>query len=101
MNQAILKRSMYGTEIGFMVSPLLRTGVSVYWINQLLLNATHQKLKTDDYVWDILQSLGQRMKKEGKIIQNPEENKAEIRLKQAEFLKTDLPYLKLIEVAPV
>jgi len=99
MNQAILERSLYANDIGYMVSPLLRTGVLVPWFIQLLLNAIRQNLKPDDYVWGVLEAQGQRMNKEGKTIEDPEENKVEIRLKIAEFLKTDLPHLKLIGVA--
>lgn len=72
MNQAILERSPYANEIGFMVSPLLRTGVLVPWFIQLLLNAIRQNLKADDYVWGVLEGQGQRMQKEGKTIQDPE-----------------------------
>ena len=37
---------------------------------------------------------------EGKMIQDTEENKAEIRSKLEGFMKTDLPYLKQIGVGP-
>lgn len=100
MNQAILERALYSNEIGFMVSPLLRTGVWIPWFTQLLLNAMRRNLKPDEYVYGILEALGQRMKKEGQIIEDPEENKAEIRSRLAEFQKTDLPFLKRIGIEP-
>ena len=58
------------------------------WFNQLLLNAVRRNLKPDEYVWGVLQALGQRMQKEGKIIQDPEENKAEIRSRLEGFMST-------------
>ena len=93
MNRVILERASYSSEIEFMVSPLLRTGVPVPWLKQLLLKAVRQNLKADDYIWSILESIGHRLKVEGKTLSDPEENKAEIRSKLDEFLKIDLPHL--------
>jgi hypothetical protein len=52
MNRVILERASYSSEIEFMVSPLLRTGVPVTWLKQLLLKAVRQNLKkeAEDYV---------------------------------------------------
>ena len=52
MNRVILERASYSSEIEFMVSPLLRTGVPVPWLKQLLLKAVRQNLKkeAEDYV---------------------------------------------------
>jgi len=50
MNRVSLERASYSSEIEFMVSPLLRTGLPVPWLKQLLLKALRQNLKTDDYI---------------------------------------------------
>ncbi len=46
------------------------------------------------------QAMGRRVQKEGKVIRDPEENKAEIRSKLEGFMKTDPPCLKQIGVGP-
>lgn len=98
MNQAIMERALYSNDIKFLVSPVLRTGVYTPWFIQLLLNAGHQNMKPEDYVWGALQALGQRLQKDGKPIQEPEKNKEEIRLKLSEFQKSDLPYFTRLKI---
>jgi hypothetical protein len=94
MNQAILDRAVQAADISYMVSPLLRTGISVPWFKQLLFRASRLRQKPEDYVWEILQAMGQRLQADGKPILDPEKNKEEIRLKMAEFVNVDLPHLR-------
>lgn len=94
MNQAILDRAAQAADISYMVSPLLRTGISVPWFKQLLFRASRLRQKPEDYVWEILQAMGQRLQADGKPILDPEKNKEEIRLKMAEFVNVDLPHLR-------
>ena len=51
------------------------------------------------FVWDLLASQGQRIIKEGKTLETPEQNQDELLKQVTEFTEKRLPVLKALGVA--
>ncbi len=85
MNSAILGRALYSSDINYLVSPQLRSGILVNWFDQLFLIALQKNTAPDEFAWTVLQSLNQRVQKDGKPLDDPDKNLEEIKIKFEEF----------------
>ena len=69
---------------------------------QLFLLALSEGKKQPDewaeFVWQVLNGQGQRIIKEGKTLDTPEENLAELKAQAAAFAEKQLPVLKSLQV---
>lgn len=101
LNRRILERAIYAAEIEAMASPVIGGGVGVARFQQLFLLARRDGKKTPAEwaarVWEILQAQNQRIQKDGKALETPEENLAEL-TEQAKTFEKRLPVLKALMV---
>ena len=77
-------------------------GVPVSRFQQLFLVAQKADRKSPEeqakFVWDILVPQGQRLMKDGKPIDSPEDNLAALTKQATEFAEKHMPILKALEV---
>jgi SAM-dependent methyltransferase len=104
LNANILERApASAAHTEYLASPVTGGGISVNRIVQLLLLARMQGKKTSkewaQFTWQILQTQGQRLLKDGAPLQSPEENIAEIERQASEFERLRLPVLVALQVA--
>lgn len=98
LNRIILKKTSEGQMYNFLSSP--RTGLAVYISNleALILNSildgVRETTKLNQVVYENLKRLGQRIVREGKVIENEDETRQIIENNVAEFLTKRMPILK-------
>ena len=101
-NQAVMQRARDNADLQFLASPVTGGGLTVARFQQLFLLALSEGKKQPDewaeYVWQVLNSQGQRIIKEGKTLDTPEENLAELKAQAANFAEKQLPVLKSLQV---
>ena len=89
-------------NVAYLASPVTGSGIPVSRVEQLFLLAMQQGKKTiaeqTAFVWNVLSSQGQRMVKDGKTLDTPEENMGEL-ARLAEPFSKRLPILKTLEIA--
>ncbi len=93
-NAAVLKRARFGADTQILASPTTGSGIDISRSEQLLLLAHLRKGEPVQFIWNILQVQGERLIKEGKPLDSPEANQAELKEQIEEFGKTRLPLLK-------
>ena len=102
LNAYICERAKFNEEINFLASPLTGMGVNVNRIHQLFLPAAKAGEKSADKLaaaaWEILSRQGQRMVLDGKKIEEPEENIAQLKKLAEEFLSKALPIYKALQL---
>ena len=103
LNHALLQRARANGDIGVVASPITGGGMPLGRIPQLCLLALQQGLKTPEewarFAQDLLLALGQRLVKEGRTLEKPEEMFAELVGQARVFADRDLPALKALHVA--
>jgi hypothetical protein len=103
LNKHLFERARSSGEIMALASPVINGGIIADRIDQLFLLAMQGgKVKPAEqavFVWDLLSRQGQRLLKDGKAVESPEENLAEIELRANLFRDKRLPILKALEVA--
>ena len=99
-NNAILQRAQDGSSIGLLASPVTGGGVSVGRFQQLFLLA-RQRREADpaQFVWNILAGQNQRLVRDGKPLETPEENLAELRKDHEDFVSKRLPIFEQLGIA--
>ena len=102
LNRHVRERALLTQEGDCLVSPVTGGGIHAPHICLLFLNATDQGLDTapalSQYVWEFLESAGERMLKDGKRIESRQDNLALIEPLAKRFLATMLPMLKAMQV---
>jgi SAM-dependent methyltransferase len=79
-NTAVMKRARFSSDLSQLASPVTGGGVNVARFSQLFLLARQEGQKDPpQYVWDILAAQGQRLIKEGKVIEKADANLKELR----------------------
>ena len=103
INSYLKNRSRGSGDVSFLASPLTGGGVTVGRFQQLFLLAIEGGAKSapelGKFVWEILGGQGQRIIKDGKTLETPEENLAELSLQAKDFLEGGLPILKALQIA--
>ncbi|MEB3198449.1 MAG: class I SAM-dependent methyltransferase [Candidatus Sericytochromatia bacterium] len=103
LNQHLIERARSAGDINFLVSPVMGAGLMVARIPQLFLAAVQAGAADAptiaQQVWDILNAQGQRLIHEGKTLESPEENLAELERQAQAFLDRRLPVLKALAIA--
>ena len=102
LNAYLCQRAETSTDIAFLASPVLGGGIAVGRFQQMF-TAIYKRGKKDldslvKDTWNILNAQGQRLIKEGKTLQTPEENINEIRSMANIFLQNGLPILKALQI---
>ncbi len=103
LNQHFMNLSRGSNDMTFLASPVTGGGIAVGRFQQLFLLARVRGLRTPEewanFCWDIIQSQGQRLIKDGKTVETVEENKAELLVQAKDFSEKRLPVLKALGVA--
>lgn len=102
LNQHLCARAQFASDIETLASPVTGGGIAVNRFEQLFLLAHHTGRKTSaqwaQFVWDVLQSQGQKLLKEGKTLETSEDNLAELTQQANAFAEKRLPILKALQL---
>ena len=102
LNAYLMDKSRGSTDINYLASPVTGGGVTVSRFQQLFMLALSQgkKLPAEwaQFTWQVLTSQGQKIVKEGKALETPEENLAELNLQATAFASKQLPIMKALQV---
>ena len=103
LNASLLVRARASGEVGQLASPITGGGVPVGRFQQLFLLARAQGAKQPQdwgrFAAQLLQAQGQSILKDGKPLQTPEENLAELTAQAEDFAAHRLPVLRALGVA--
>lgn len=103
LNTHLMAKARSSNELNYLASPLTGGGVTVPRFQQLFLLAKQQGHKQPQdwagYVWSVLAMQNQRLLKDGKTLETPEDNLAELTRQAIEFAEKRLPILKALQVA--
>ena len=103
LNAYLQEKSKGTSDLSYLASPVTGGGVPVSRFGQLFLLAHSQGKKTPEewakQTWELLASQGQRLIKEGKTLEAPEENLQELTQQAKEFNDKRLPILKALGLA--
>ncbi len=103
LNRHLCERARGSDNFMFLASPVTGGGVPVNRQQQLFLLASHKGKKTPGeqakFVWDTLAAQGQRVMKEGKVLETLDEDMAELSKQAEEFAERRAPILKALGVA--
>jgi len=103
LNAHLLDKARGSADIGFLASPLTGGGIAVPRFQQLFLLARAQGRKQPhewaSFCWQVVSTQGQRLVKDGKTLQSPEENLAQLTDQAKEFADKRLPILRALEIA--
>jgi len=102
LNAFFMEKARGSTDITYLASPVTGGGITVNRFQLLFLLAINQgeKLPAEwaAFTWQILAVQGQKIAKEGKSLETPEENLAELNLLATAFASKQLPILKALQV---
>lgn len=102
LNVHLMDKARSNMEINHLASPVTGGGVSISRFQQLFLSALKQGKKQSDewadYTWNFLVAQSQKIVKDGKPLQTPDENIAELRTQAREFTDKRLALLKNLKV---
>jgi SAM-dependent methyltransferase len=103
LNAYLLERARCSGDISFLASPVIGGGVAVGRIEQLFLLArTAGRPRPEqwaEFVWEILAAQGQKIVKEGKPLETPEENRTQLRAEAETFASSRLATLVALGIA--
>jgi hypothetical protein len=103
LNGHLKAKARGSADVAYLASPVTGGGVTVARFQQLFLLAIDQGRKQPaewaDFAWQILASQGQRIIRDGKPVQSPDENLAELNTQAKAFADKQLPILKALGVA--
>lgn len=103
LNAYLCQRAKESDEIGFVSSPVLGGGFPLGRFAQLFLAETLQgKVEPSDLaesVWRTISAQGQRLVKEGKVLETAEENLQELTSQASSFVEKKLPVLRALQIA--
>ena len=98
LNQMLLNKARGSSDIGYLADPVTGGVLTVTRFQQLFVLGLQKGQKTPEqmaqFVWSIISGQGQRLIKEGKTLDTPEENLAELTAQAVAFQGKLLPILK-------
>lgn len=103
LNEVLMHKARSGSEIGHLASPVLGGGVPVSRFDQLFLLARKggraSPAELAQYVAAILAAQGQKLIKDGRTLETPEDNVAELTMMAEGFNQKRLAVLKSLGIA--
>lgn len=94
LNQHLMDRARGSAEVYFLASPVTGGGIEISRFQQLFLLAYQQGLNQPQqlaqFVWSILEPMGEGVMKYGRTLHGAEESLAELHERAADFLRRDL-----------
>jgi SAM-dependent methyltransferase len=102
LNAHLCQKARGSSELSYLASPVTGEGVPVNRFQQLFLVSIAQgKKQPADWAqaaWQVLAAQGQKLLKDGKTLETPEENLAELTSQAQTFAEKLLPILKALQV---
>ena len=102
LNAHLCQKARGSNDVTFLASPVTGGGIAVNRFPQLFLlciaQGKRQPAEWAQYAWHTLAAQGQRIVKDGKALETPEENLAELTLQAQAFADKQLPALKALQV---
>ncbi|WP_181702481.1 methyltransferase regulatory domain-containing protein [Chthonobacter albigriseus] len=92
-NRAVLERAAVATDIQWLASPVTGGGVQLDRLSQLFLLAETLGADPADTAWPVLARDNQRLLHDGRRLDTPEENRAELTRRHATFQSAHRPTL--------
>jgi hypothetical protein len=103
LNTHLMHKARSSSELSYLVSPVTGGGVAVGRMQQLFVLARQsgrqQPADWAAFAWSLLVAQGQRLIKEGKTLERPEDNLAELTAQAQTFAEKQLPVLRALQVA--
>jgi SAM-dependent methyltransferase len=104
LNRTLMHRARTQADISHLASPVTGGGVTVGRFAQMFLAARADGLTEPEQwagqVWELLRTQGQRLIKDGKPLDDPQDNLAEIERQAKDFMLRQLPVLQAMRVTP-
>ncbi len=102
LNRHLLKKARSSGDITYLASPVTGGGIAIGRFNQLFMLAI-QEGRNDpaawaQYVMEILRLQGQKLVRDGKVIESDADNLAELQRQAVEFKDQLLPMLKSLKI---
>jgi hypothetical protein len=97
-NDAVIDRARFSDQLAYLASPVTGGGVPVGRFEQLFLAAMRKGQDPAKAVWDVLTPQGQRLLKDGKVIEDAEANVAELRTRAEVFRTKSVLVLKQLGI---
>jgi hypothetical protein len=102
LNTHVISKSRNSNELLHLASPVTGGGLPVSRFQQLFMNAIAHGQKTPqewaNFAWKVLDAQGQRIIKDGKAVDSPQENLSELETHAQGFASVRLPILKALQV---
>ena len=102
LNAALMSRARGSDEITYLASPVSGGGVPLTRIQQLFLLALSQGQEAPGdwakFAWETLRGVGQRLRKNGQLLETSEENLSELVDQAQRFADQRLPALRVLQV---
>ncbi|WP_090129553.1 class I SAM-dependent methyltransferase [Limnohabitans sp. Rim11] len=103
LNAHLCQKARGSNELNYLASPVTGGGFTLNRFQQLFLVSVAQGKKQPaewaQAVWHLLASQSQKLVKEGKTLETPEENIAELTSQAQSFAEKVLPILKALQIA--
>uniref|UniRef100_A0A832A7L1 Methyltransferase n=1 Tax=Desulfacinum infernum TaxID=35837 RepID=A0A832A7L1_9BACT len=103
LNAHIMGKARASNDLMYLASPVTGGGVPVSRFEQLFLLAAKKGRKQPaewaEWAWEVLAAQGQRVVKEGRVLERPEDNLAELQAQARAFAEKRLPVLKALQIA--
>ena len=102
LNLHMMNKARGSNDISYLASPVTGGGVDAGRFEQLFLLAHSQGKKKPaewaEYAWQVLLAQGQKIVKEGKTLETPEDNLAELLAQANAFAEKRLPIFKALQI---
>ena len=102
LNRDLIEKARFNLEMSTLASPVTGGGHTVNRIHQMFMLAmTQGKKQPNEWAqsaWAVLDSQNQRLLKDGKAVELPEDNLVELNRQADEFSKKQLPILKALHI---
>ncbi|UWR39439.1 class I SAM-dependent methyltransferase [Sulfitobacter sp. W074] len=99
MNAKLCRNAAFDDSVKYLASPVIGTGVAVSRFEQLFINNLSRNLGDPaEYVWKMFEAQGQRLQKNGGVLETAEANLAELQNQFEAFQKNRLPLLHRLGV---
>ena len=94
LNSAILRRARMGDETPVLASSVVGNGVTISRAEQLLLLAHNRKVNPVQFIWNIMKVQGEKLIKEGEVLEDEKSNQAEIKRQADQFEEIRFPIMQ-------
>ena len=99
LNLAIMRRARESADLACLASPVIGGAIGMDRIGQLFLLAAREKAPDRArFVWDFLKIQGQKIVKDGKMLDTEEENVAELKERARLFVEKAAPILAMLGI---